>query len=276
VVQAIGIDIGGTGIKGGLVDTDTGEMRSDRIKVDTPAGGEPDDIVRVVTQILGELGDAGAEADAPVGVCFPAVVQNGRTMSAANVSKKWIDLAAEQLFEGSLHRDITFVNDADAAGYAESEFGAAKDHDGLVLMTTLGTGIGSAIIYRNLLVPNAELGHLDIGDRHDIEKYASNAAREREGMSWKHWAKLLQVYYETLERLFTPDLIIVGGGVSKHAEEFLPLLDLRTPIVPAALRNNAGILGAAALAAHGSGARPTQGADHLVRATNETAPTVAR
>lgn len=272
MVQAIGIDIGGTGIKGGVVDTGSGQMVSERVKRDTPAGGEPDAIVQVVTEILAELAPSGAEADAPVGVCFPAVVQNGRTMSAANVSKQWIGLAAEQLFERSLHRDITFVNDADAAGYAESEYGAARDVDGLVLMTTLGTGIGSAIIYRNLLVPNAELGHLDIGDRHDIEKYASNAARERDDMSWKHWAKLLQVYYETLERLFTPDLIIVGGGVSKHAEEFLPLIELRTKLVAAALRNNAGILGAAALAAHGSGGRPTAGAEQLVRATNEQSP----
>jgi polyphosphate glucokinase len=272
VVQAIGIDIGGTGIKGGLVDVDSGELLSERIKRATPPGGEPDDIVTVVQSILGELN---APTDAPIGVCFPAIVRNGRTMSAANVSKKWIGLAAEQLFERSLARDITFVNDADAAGYAESEFGAAKDVDGLVLMTTLGTGIGSAIIYRNLLVPNAELGHLDIGDRQDFEKHASNLVRETKELSWKKWASLLQIYYSTLEKLFSPDLFIVGGGVSKHSDEFLPLLTLDTPIVPAALRNNAGILGAAALAAHGSGDRYTVGADHLVRETNETAPAPA-
>jgi polyphosphate glucokinase len=269
VAQAIGIDIGGTGIKGALVDVDSGELLTDRVKRSTPEGGEPDDIVQVVQSILGELDDRAA--DVPIGVCFPAVVRNGRTMSAANVSKKWIGLAAEQLFERSLNRDITFVNDADAAGYAESEFGAAKGVDGLVLMTTLGTGIGSAIIYRNLLVPNAELGHIDIGEHQDFEKYASNAARERKELSWKRWAALLQTYYGTLERLFSPDLFIVGGGISKHSDEFLPLLDLSTPIVPAALRNNAGILGAAALAAHGSGQRVTAGAEHLVRATNEPA-----
>jgi polyphosphate glucokinase len=272
VAQAIGIDIGGTGIKGGLVDVTTGELLSDRIKRPTPEGGEPDDIVEVVHAILAELGEG---ADAPIGVCFPAIVRNGRTMSAANVSKKWVGLAAEQLFERALARDITFVNDADAAGYAESEFGAAKEVDGLVLMTTLGTGIGSAIIYRNLLVPNAELGHLDIGERLDFETHASNAVRERKELSWKRWAALLQIYYEKLEFLFSPDLFIVGGGVSKHAEEFLPLLMLDTPIVPAALRNNAGILGAAALAAHGSGERYTVGAEHLVRETNETAPAPA-
>lgn len=272
VTQAIGIDIGGTGIKGGLVDLDTGRLISDRVKRATPAGGEPDDVVQVVTSILAELSQA--EDTAPVGVCFPAVVRGGRTMSAANVSKKWIGLQAEHLFEQALGHDITFVNDADAAGYAESEFGAAKNVDGLVVVTTLGTGIGSAIIYRNLLVPNAELGHLDIGEHTDYEKYASNAVREAKELSWKQWAARLQTYYETVERLFSPDLFIVGGGVSKHADEFLPLLTLQTPIVAAALRNNAGILGAASLAAHGSGARHTAGAEHLLRPADETAPAV--
>lgn len=269
MVHAIGIDIGGTGIKGALVDTDSGQLLSDRFKHPTPSGGEPDDIVAVVKTILDEVGSGGAEV--PIGICFPAVVRNGTTMSAANVSKKWIGLAAEQLFERSIDRDITFVNDADAAGYAESEFGAAKDVDDLVLMTTLGTGIGSAIIYRNQLVPNAELGHIDIGDRHDYEKYASYSAKERKDLTWKQWAGRLQEYYETLEKLFSPDLIIIGGGVSKHADEFLHLLKLKTPIVAATLRNNAGILGAAALAAHGSGDRPTRGAEQLVRTTSTAA-----
>jgi len=270
VTQAIGIDIGGTGIKGGLVDLESGQLVSDRVKRPTPEGGEPDDVVQVVKAILADLSQA--DDGAPIGVCFPAVVRGGRTMSAANVSKKWIGLAAEQLFEQALGHDITFVNDADAAGYAESEFGAAKDVDGLVIMTTLGTGIGSAIIYRNLLVPNAELGHIDIGDHQDFEKYASNLVREEKDLSWKRWAERLQTYYATLEKLFSPDLFIVGGGVSKHSDEFLPLLELDTPIVPATLRNNAGILGAASLAAHGSGDRPSTGAEQLVRAANEGAP----
>jgi polyphosphate glucokinase len=263
MVQAIGIDIGGTGIKGAVIDTATGELVTERVKRPTPEGGEPDAIVRTVTEILAEFGPQ-AQANAPIGVCFPAVVRNGRTMSAANVSKKWMGLAAEQLFEQSLGRNITFVNDADAAGYAETLFGAAKDVDGLVLMTTLGTGIGSAIIYRNLLVPNAELGHIDIGSKHDFETYASNAVREKRELSWKRWASLLEIYYSTLERLFSPDLFIVGGGVSKHADEFLPLLDLQTPIVPAVLRNNAGILGAAVLSTQSS-------TDELHRATDATA-----
>src|SRR3954451_15096508 len=208
MVQAIGIDIGGTGIKGAVVDTESGELVTPRAKRATPEGGEPDAIVRTVTELLAEFG-SDIDAHAPIGVCFPAIVRNGRTMSAANVSKQWIGLAAEQLFERSLARDITFVNDADAAGYAETLFGAAKGVDGLVMMTTLGTGIGSAIIYRNLLVPNAELGHLDIGDKIDYETHASNAVRERKELTWKRWAALLQTFYEKLEFLFSPDLFIV-------------------------------------------------------------------
>ncbi len=244
MTKAVGIDIGGTGIKGALVDTSTGELLSDRLKFATPAGGEPDDIVKTVVEIIDQLK---IDADAPVGVCFPAVVIHGKTMSAANVSKKWIGLDAERLFETALHRDIRFVNDADAAGVAEVRYGAAKDVPGLVILTTLGTGIGSAVIYDGVLVPNAELGHIEV-DGKDAEKRASYSAKERGRLSYHSWAKRLQRYYETLEALFSPDLFIVGGGVSKSYEEFLPLLDLRAPIVPAALRNNAGILGAAALA----------------------------
>ncbi|KQQ00603.1 MULTISPECIES: polyphosphate--glucose phosphotransferase [unclassified Rathayibacter] len=245
---AIGIDIGGTGIKGALVDLAEGKLLSDRMKVATPEGGRPEDIVDTVQQILAMIPDAAPGT--PVGICFPAAVVHGRTMSAANVSDEWIGLEAEKLFEDAIGRDIFFVNDADAAGYAESQFGAAKDKKGLVLMTTLGTGIGTAQIYDGVLIPNAELGHLEIHGG-DYEKKASFAAKEREDLDYKHWAKRLQRYYSHLEALLWPDLIIVGGGVSKHHEEFLPLLDLRTPIVPAVLRNNAGILGAAALAGGG-------------------------
>lgn len=245
---AIGIDIGGTGIKGASVDLAAGSLLSERMKVSTPDGGRPKDIVETVQQILGMLPDV--PADTPVGICFPAAVVHGRTMSAANVSDEWIGLEAEKLFEDAIGRDIFFVNDADAAGYAESRFGAAKDKDGLVLMTTLGTGIGTAQIYNGVLIPNAELGHLEIHGG-DYEKKASFAAKERDDLDYKHWAKRLQRYYSHLEALLWPDLIIVGGGISKHHDEFLPLLDLRTPIVPAALRNNAGILGAAALAGGG-------------------------
>lgn len=244
--KAIGIDVGGTGIKGALVDVKKGELISDRLKYPTPEGGEPEDIAKVVLQIAQELDVK--SSDLPIGVCFPAVVKHGITKSAANISKRWINLDAEDLFESTFGRPVLVVNDADAAGYAEIRFGAAKDRDGLVVMTTLGTGIGAAIFIDGELVPNAELGHLEI-DGVDYETKASFAAKEREGLSFAQWARRLQRYYETLERLFSPDLFIVGGGVSKQHEEFLPLLKLEAEIVPAKKRNSAGIIGAAALAA---------------------------
>ena len=169
-------------------------------------------------------------------------------MSAANVSDAWIGLDADAAFGEALGRDIHFVNDADAAGFAEARFGAARDVRGLTIMTTLGTGIGSAFVFRGVLIPNTELGHLEI-DGHDAEERAANSAREREDLSFTEWAERLQRFYSHVEFLFSPRLFVVGGGVSKQHEDFLPLLELRTPIVPAELRNNAGIIGAAALAA---------------------------
>ncbi|TQL47897.1 polyphosphate glucokinase [Homoserinimonas aerilata] len=242
---AVGIDIGGTGIKGAVVDLASGELVSERSKVATPEGGRPEDIVAAVKDMVDELGVD--ERDAPIGVCFPAVIAGGRTLSAANVSDEWIGLKAEKLFERALDRDIHFVNDADAAGFAEVQYGAAHNSDGHVIVTTLGTGIGTAFIYDGVLIPNVELGHLEINGV-DWETKASNAAREREELSWEQWAARLQKFYSRLETYFHPELFIVGGGVSKSHEEFLPLLDLKTRIVPAKLRNNAGILGAAALA----------------------------
>lgn len=243
---AVGIDIGGTGIKGAIVDVASGTLVSDRVKLATPEGGEPEAIVDTVLELFAQLGSI--EPNAPVGVCFPAIVIDGKTMSAANVSKRWIGLEAEKLFEKGLGRNIHFVNDADAAGVAEHRYGAARGVDGLVLLTTLGTGIGSAMIYNGVLIPNSELGHLEIGGK-DAERTASVSAKERHNMNWQKWAANLQAYYSHLEFIFSPELFIVGGGVSKNSEEFLPLLTLRTPIVPATLRNNAGILGGAALAA---------------------------
>ncbi|GAA1692857.1 ROK family protein [Microbacterium sediminicola] len=247
LTRAVGIDIGGTGIKGGVVDLAAGDLVTDRIKVPTPPGAEPEQVLAAVHEVLSTLG---VTDDAmPLGVAFPAIVKGGRTLSAANVSDKWIGFEAEKFFEDGLGRGIHFANDADVAGVAEVRYGAAKGVDGLVLLTTLGTGIGTAMINDGNLIPNTELGHLQRSDhKHDAEYYAAYSAMERESLSWKKWTKRLQWYYSHLEFLFSPDLFIVGGGVSKHADEFLPLLDLRTPIVPAVHRNNAGIIGAAALA----------------------------
>jgi polyphosphate glucokinase len=245
---ALGVDIGGTGIKAAIVDTAKGELVSERLKLPTPKGGEPDAIVETVIELIKTLG--GVPKGAPVGVAFPAIIIKGVTLSAAHVSKKWIGLQAEKVFEKGLGRDIHFVNDADAAGYAEVHYGAARGVKGLVLLTTLGTGIGTALFYDGVLIPNAELGHIEI-DGKDAERIASYTAKERGHLSYKRWAKKLQKYYSTIEALISPDLIIVGGGVSTSYEQFLPLLKLRAPIVPAELRNNAGILGAAALAVEG-------------------------
>ena len=243
--KAIGVDIGGTGIKAAVVDLRDGSLIGERIRTETPVGGKPIDIANVVADLISKLPDA--KDGMLVGICFPAIVRNGITLSAANVSKEWIGLDADALFTKTLGRSVHVINDADAAGVAEMKFGAGQDIEGLVIMTTLGTGIGSALFMNGKLLPNAELGHLEI-DGVDYETKASFAAKEREDLTWTQWAQRLQVYYSTLEKLFTPDLIIVGGGVSKQHEDFLPLLKLNAPIVPAMKRNNAGILGAAALA----------------------------
>lgn len=243
--KAIGIDIGGTGIKGAVVNLKSGSLIGERVRHETPQGGKPKDIAKVVAQLISQLPDA--KPDMLVGICFPAIVRNGITLSAANVSKEWIGLDADALFTAELGRPVHVINDADAAGVAEIKFGAGKDVDGLVIMTTLGTGIGTALFINGKLVPNAELGHLEIQGV-DYEGKASFAAKERENLNWAEWADRLQTYYATLEALFTPDLFIVGGGVSKQHEEFLPKLKLNAPIIPALKRNNAGILGAAALA----------------------------
>jgi polyphosphate glucokinase len=239
---AVGIDIGGTGIKGALVDVKKGELVGERLRVETPAGGRPNDIAEVVRQLIQSL-DPEKQA-ATIGICFPAVVQHGVTKSAANVSKEWIGLDADELFTRLIGKPVHVINDADAAGVAEMKFGLGKKQKGVVMMTTLGTGIGSALFINGDLVPNTELGHLEI-DGFDYETKASFAAKEREDLSWAEWANRLQKYYTKLEDLFTPDLFVVGGGVSKEHEEFLPLLKLRTPIAPAKLKNSAGIIGAA-------------------------------
>lgn len=246
--RAVGVDIGGTGIKAGIVDLERGELISDRVKVATPEGAHPPDVLAAVTEVLSTLGVAD-DPSVALGVAFPAIVKHGRTLSAANVSERWIDFEAEKFFEDGLGRDIHFANDADVAGIAEVRYGAARDQPGLTILTTLGTGIGSALLYDGVLIPNSELGHVQRAEHgKDAEAYAAYSAMERDELSWEQWAERLQWYYSYIEFLFSPDLFVVGGGVSKHAAKFLHLLQLKTPIVPAVHRNNAGIIGAAALA----------------------------
>lgn len=244
--HVLGIDIGGSGVKGAPVDLEVGDFATDRLRIPTPEESTPDNVAEVVAQIVEHFADQ--IGDTPVGITFPGPIVHGKIPMVANLDQSWTNLAAEQFFSDKLGRAVTVVNDADAAGVAEVHFGAAKGVDGFVIVTTLGTGIGSAIINHGVLLPNSELGHLEI-DGYDAEFRASSAAKDREDLSYKHWAReRLQAYYTTLEALFCPDLFVVGGGVSKDYEKFMPLLQLRTPMVPAALRNKAGIIGAAWLA----------------------------
>lgn len=245
--QAVGVDIGGTGIKAALVDLEHGALLSERVRVDTPAGGKPADVLRAVRGVLDTLDVTDPRVS--LGVAFPAIVKHGRTMSAANVSDDWIGFEAEKFFEDGLGRDIAFINDADAAGIAEARYGSARDQPGLVILTTLGTGIGSAFLHNGTLVPNTELGHLLRG-QDAVERWAAYSAKERDALEWDAWTERLQWFYSYVEALFSPDLFVVGGGVSKHAHEFLPLLRLQTPIVAATHRNAAGIIGAASLSHH--------------------------
>lgn len=241
----LGIDVGGTGIKGAPVNLETGEFAADRLRFDTPAGATPQDVADVIAKIVEHFADQ--IGDEPIGVTIPGVVQHGVVRTAANIDPSWIDTNAEQLIEARIGRNVSVVNDADAAGLAEVYYGAAKGKDGLILVTTLGTGIGTAIINDGKLVPNSELGHIEL-DGKDAERKAAHSAREREDLSYEKWAKRLTKYYTALENLLWPDLFVVGGGVSKKAEKFLPLVDIRTPLVPASLQNAAGIVGAARLA----------------------------
>ncbi|WP_028279000.1 ROK family protein [Arthrobacter sp. H5] len=246
----IGIDIGGTGIKGGIVDLARGEIVGSRFRVSTPQPATPDAVAVVVAEIVKELSSR-AEApqpEMPIGVTFPAIIQHGVARSAANVDKSWVDTDVDALFTRVLGRDVHVINDADAAGLAEVRYGAGEGVDGTVLVITLGTGIGSAFIFNGHLVPNAELGHLEI-DGHDAETQASAVARERLGLDWDEYSVRLQRYFSHVEFLFSPELFIVGGGISKRSEDFLPNLSLRTRIIPAELKNHAGIVGAALQAA---------------------------
>ncbi|HZD66470.1 MAG TPA: ROK family protein, partial [Acidimicrobiales bacterium] len=242
-----GVDIGGSGIKGAPVDLVGGGLAQPRVKLPTPQPSTPEAVAATVAQVVHSFAWAG-----PIGCTMPAVVTAGTVRTAANVDPTWIGTNAEQVLGGVTGLDVTAVNDADAAGLAEVAFGAARGQAGLVIVVTLGTGIGTAVVHQGRLLPNTELGHLEV-DGHDAESHAADAVRKREGLGWKKWAKRLQGYFEALERYFWPDLFVVGGGVSRKADKFLPLLSLRTPIVPARLQNDAGIVGAAALAARRGG-----------------------
>jgi polyphosphate glucokinase len=241
----IGVDFGGTGIKGAPVDVAAGSLLSERIRLLTPHPATPDAVAGVVAELLEQIGGNG-----PVGLTIPAVVYNGTVETASNIDEAWIGIDAVKLFEEATSRPVAVLNDADAAGVAEVRFGAGKDAAGVIAVITLGTGIGSALIIDGTLVPNTELGHLPL-HHGDAEDWASDSVRENEELSWKKYAERLQKYLELVERILWPQLFIIGGGVSKKADQFLPHVELRTPVVPAKLLNDAGIVGAALFAPGG-------------------------
>lgn len=238
-MDILGIDIGGSGIKGAIVDTLRGVFLTDRHRIDTPQPSEPNAVADVVKQLVDHFSWKGA-----VGCTFPAIVKRGVVYSAANVDKRWIGTDAQTLFNEKTGLPFLVLNDADAAGLAEMAFGAGHENKGIVMVLTFGTGIGSAIFVNNTLVPNTELGHLEIRGK-NAERRASDAARKRKEWSWEEWAKRVNEYLAHVEFLFSPDLIIFGGGVSKRHEEFFQLLKTNAQLVPAELLNDAGIIGAA-------------------------------
>ena len=245
----LGIDIGGTGIKGAPVNVETGELAAERFRIPTPDPSLPEAVADAVEQIARHFDCPGA-----AGITFPAIVKKGVVHSATNVDKSWIGMDAGALFRGRLGRPVTVVNDADAAGIAEIAFGIGRDRGGVVILLTFGTGIGSAIFVDGRLLPNTEFGVFKIRGK-EAEKRASEKIREDKNLTWKRWAARVAEYLAELGKLFSPDLFIIGGGASKKADKFLPFLTqkIRTPIEPARLKNDAGIIGAACLAARPPG-----------------------
>lgn len=243
----LGIDIGGSGIKGAPVDTRVGELLAERLRIPTPQPATPAAIAACVAEIVEHF-----EWKGPVGITVPGVVKHGVILTAANIDKAWINTDAAALFSKTTGNQVTVLNDADAAGIAEMRFGAGKGRDGVVLMITLGTGIGFAVFNDGVLLPNVEMGHIEMNG-HDAESQASARVREENDESWKKWAEKVDHYLDRIDHLLWPDLIIIGGGVSKKADKFFPYLSTRAELVPATLLNEAGIVGAA-LAGEGHGA----------------------
>ena len=241
--RALGIDIGGSGIKGGVVDLDAGELIGERVRQSTPEPATPEAVATTVGDVATTL-----DLPGPCGVAFPGPIIDGTACTAVNLGKGWDATSLKDLLGPQLPGPAAYLNDADAAGLAEARYGAGRGRRGLVVVLTFGTGIGSALIHDGRLVPNAELGHLEV-DGHDAETRAADSARKRESLDWDEWAARVTRYLNVLENLIWPELLVIGGGVSKKADEWVPLLQTRTPIELAVLRNEAGIIGAA-LAGH--------------------------
>lgn len=241
--SGFGVDVGGSGIKGAPVDLSTGELIQERVRIETPQPSTPEAVVAVVEKVLGDLRDG-----VRIGLTLPSVVVGGTALTAANIDPSWVFTDVEALMRERTHHEVLVVNDADAAGVAEMRFGAGMGQAGTVFLITLGTGTGSALFYNGMLVPNLELGHMEIRGR-DAERRSAAAARLRRAISWKAWAMDLDEHLLAIEKLFSPKLFIIGGGVSKRSERFIPRLTVRAAVVPAKLLNDAGIVGAAMAAA---------------------------
>lgn len=243
-MEILGIDIGGSGIKGAPVDLSTGTLTAERFRMATPQPATPEACASVIRQVVDHF-----EYEGPVGAGFPGVIRNGVVKTAANLAESWVDADAATLLENATGCPFVLVNDADAAGIAEMRFGAGVGRDGLVIMVTIGTGLGTALFIDGRLVPNTELGHLELDGR-EAEKWASDATRKAKDLSWKKWAKRFDTYLNRLHAYFWPELFILGGGASKKPEKFMEYLDVPCEVVPAKLLNEAGIVGAAAAAEH--------------------------
>ena len=238
-MNVFGIDVGGSGIKGAIVNSETGELLTERFRIPTPQPAAPEGMIAVAAQVVRHFDWSG-----PIGCGFPAVIQHGTVRTAANIAPEWIGVPIEAELARAIGMPVRVLNDADAAGLAEMRWGAGQGRGGVVLILTFGTGIGSALFVDGRLVPNTELGHIEIRGK-EGEDRAADSVRERKGLTWKRWAKHVDEYIGTLDRLLWPDLIIVGGGASAHAQEWVPYLHVRAELAVAKMLNNAGIAGAA-------------------------------
>jgi len=246
---AIGVDVGGSGIKAAVVDVESGRLRSERLRVPTPTPSTPDAVLASIARLVKRLVKSSGLGDStPIGIGLPGVTIDGRLMSAANIDPAWIDFPVVERMGRLLKRPVAIINDADAAGIAEMRFGVGKDQPGVVIFLTLGTGVGSGVFNDGVLVPNTEFGHLEIRGR-EAERRSAAVSRTRRGLSWKAWTIDLDEHLDRIHQLMWPNLMILGGGVSKNADRYIPRLTVRCPVVPALLRNDAGIIGAAIVAA---------------------------
>ncbi len=239
-MEILGIDIGGSGIKGALVNAETGEMLTERHRIPTPSSRKPEDMAQVVKQIVDHF-----NYDGPVGCGFPTIVKNGVCQSAGNLHESWVGVNIDELFTEATGHEFTVLNDADAAGYASMNYGVGKGKQGLVVMITIGTGLGSGVFYNGVLLPNFELGQIPYKKYEKIELWAAASAKKREDLSYERWGKRFNKFLKYVELIIAPDLIIVGGGTSKKWKEFSHLITIDTEVVKAELMNNAGIIGPA-------------------------------